>query len=788
MQTQIYYINDSITLTNQLIKFYVEQFWTDVFTPLTNENPNIHLMLMCKLEYDLLIDNSKIKSLGQMRMVNFCDNNAYFEYLTGRLGILSDSYTVTPFNKLMFTFIIRDGLAPEGSHQLLIEPQYECKAHSYNNAIVPVSMNPEDYGQLDGTCKFDAFTRYFVSHKNVTFYIDVYDGYNKVQLKGPTDLTWVDTVVSEDIFKRDIIKNTIYYKNGEIVHRQKILNAQPMKTLSPDEVLTNNQTIMTIDIETYLNEDRVHKPFLIAGFNNNKLFHRFIENSSQEAENNMINNFITDIIRHKNVKYVYAHNFSGFDGTFILKYLINFNTSEYAINEGLKFITEPLIFDGRLISIKFKIKKGNKTRVIWFKDSYLLLPMSLRILTKAFNVLHLKTYLPFVSNYEDILYEGPIPDISKWHGIPQDEYDKIYSEFNNQNWSYKTFSVAYCYNDCKCLFEVLVKFNNLVFKEFKINVHESLTLPSLAMKIFKTHFMPNNKIFKIVGRVEYDIREAYTGGAVDVFIPHNKANRDFNNPARTKLYYYDANSLYPTIMAKFPVPVGKPIVFEGNILEVDPDAYGFFYCRIESPEFLEHPILQRRIKTSEGTRTIAGLGIWAGWIYSDEYHLAIKMGYKIQIIRGYKFEKGYVFKEYIEKMYNLRLKYSKDTPMNLIAKLLMNSLYGKFGMRSEFNKVDIIQNDRQLLNDYLDEHKFTIQDSYEVGGHLILIRKNVSRFLSGDESYSCYGPDVNVAIAAAITAGGRVYMSFAKNNSNFNLYYSDTDSIVIDKPLNDRKK
>ena len=91
-------------------------------------------------------------------------------------------------------------------------------------------------------------------------------------------------------------------------------------------------------------------------------------------------------------------------------------------------------------------------------------------------------------------------------------------------------------------------------------------------------------------------------------------------------------------------------------------------------------------------------------------------------------------------------------------------------MRSEFNKVDIIKNDRQLLNDYLDEHKFTVQDSFEVGGHLILIRKNVSKFLPGDDSYSVYGLDVNVAIAAAITAGGRVYMSFAKNNSNFNLY------------------
>jgi hypothetical protein len=32
--------------------------------------------------------------------------------------------------------------------------------------------------------------------------------------------------------------------------------------------------------------------------------------------------------------------------------------------------------------------------------------------------------------------------------------------------------------------------------------------------------------------------------------------------------------------------------------------------------------------------------------------------------------------------------------MNLIAKLLMNSLYGKFGMKSETTKVEILENNK----------------------------------------------------------------------------------------------
>jgi hypothetical protein len=48
-----------------------------------------------------------------------------------------------------------------------------------------------------------------------------------------------------------------------------------------------------------------------------------------------------------------------------------------------------------------------------------------------------------------------------------------------------------------------------------------------------------------------------------------------------------------------------------------------------------------------------------------------------------------------------------------------------------------------------------------------------------------HGQDINIAIASAITAGARVHMSYFKNNPNINLYYSDTDSAVIDKPLPD---
>jgi DNA polymerase type B, organellar and viral len=74
---------------------------------------------------------------------------------------------------------------------------------------------------------------------------------------------------------------------------------------------------------------------------------------------------------------------------------------------------------------------------------------------------------------------------------------------------------------------------------------------------------------------------------------------------------------------------------------------------------------------------------------------AMKFGYQFEIIKGYEFDKGNIFKDYINKLYNLRLEYPKGDAMNLVAKLLINSLYGKFGMNEELTKVRIIDNNKK---------------------------------------------------------------------------------------------
>jgi hypothetical protein len=296
--------------------------------------------------------------------------------------------------------------------------------------------------------------------------------------------------------------------------------------------------------------------------------------------------------------------------------------------------------------------------------------------------------------------------------------------------------------------------------------------------------MPMFSIYQIHGLTETNIRESYTGGAVDVYIPHNIINNVHNNVEYETLYYYDVNALYPTVMANNLMPIGLPVAFDGDITKVRCPQhfkpFGFFYCEMTSPPYLEHPIIQQRIKTPEGLRTIAGLGTWTGWIFSEEMYNAINFGYQFKIIKGYLFDKANLFNEYVNILYNLRLQYDKTDPMNQSAKLLNNSLYGKFGMKDGTKQIVILRNvsqeDKLKISFMIDSFNKNIIDIIELDGHTMLeINK------PNNDEY--HGTDVNVAVASAITAYARIHMSQFKNNPDYKLYYSDTDSIVTNKPL-----
>jgi hypothetical protein len=730
-------------------------------------------MVLCKVEFN----ESELgyRTLGDLRRVNFDDKQMFIDYLTHRLGALTESYISDPISKITFSYIIRDGLATDNRRLLQDLCNKTTAVHRFNNMNLPITMNPEEYGEilLDNYIQLmgERLHRFIVENGTRIYKIDISNDslINKVRIQGPIDLEWVDTKISDDTFKREIGKSVFYFMGGEKIVRKKLLNAKPFRKLSTDKVLNTN--FITLDIETITLNSKI-TPYLLCAYNGSEFITSYANEllNQKELFSSFINKLLTFFTKGSNTITIYAHNLSGFDGIFLMKHLLSFGK------------VEPLLFNSKLMSIKVKLNiDGYKGKTIVFKDSYLLLPLSLRQLCLAFNISNPKGIFPF--NFTDIFYKGILPKLEYWTGITQNEYELLHREYSELTWSFKEEAIKYCKLDCQSLHEVIVKFNELIFKEFKVNIHQSLTLPSLAMRIYKVHFMPANSIYQIDNEIEQAIRQSYSGGAVDVYIPHNR--KSTLSKQLTKLFYYDVNSLYPTVMANMPMPFGKPVAFEGNIRLVEPDAFGVFYCNITSPALLEHPILQRKIK---GRGTVAALGSWTGWISSVEMDNAMKFGYTFEILKGYEFETGDLFSGYVNKMYSLREEYPKPHAMNLIAKLLLNSLYGKFGMKMERTIVDIfnlnLDADKLALRKLLDTVAESIQDHVELGNNKYLFVRTALSDIMNEDTF--HGSDVNIAIASTITAGARVYMSAFKNNPSYNLYYSDTDSIVIDRQLDEK--
>jgi DNA polymerase type B, organellar and viral len=138
----------------------------------------------------------------------------------------------------------------------------------------------------------------------------------------------------------------------------------------------------------------------------------------------MIKEFVLDIEKVANKHTIYIHNLSSFDSLFILKAL-------YKI-----FITKPLFKDNKIISINLKkiIDKNNKIN-IFFKDSLLLLPISLEKLISAFNIKTNKLPFPYdFFNKDNLNYIGDIPEYVYYSDkLTYKEYSELASNYNNNN-------------------------------------------------------------------------------------------------------------------------------------------------------------------------------------------------------------------------------------------------------------------------------------------------------------------------------------------------------------------
>ena len=454
---------------------------------------------------------------------------------------------------------------------------------------------------------------------------------------------------------------------------------------------------------------------------------------------------------------IYGHNIS-YDLNWIYDNYEMFFRNEWIIekyngNERKRFTKKLISRDGRLYEAKYYN--------LIFKDTFNLFPLSLK---DAGKVVNYEKNIDLRKKFETATKPQEITDID----------------------------IQYCLDDCKITYMILKEINTWVLLH---GGKLKRTIASTSMGILK-RYEPKfeewlNTINKNVGLAELDecFRVSYFGGRTE---NHNVDGKN--------LYYYDINSLYPYVMSNdnFYYPNPKTLFeFNGDINRALSVYEGVATIKIDVPRDLPIPVLPYRVNRIDGVsngKIIYPTGIfWGTWNF-PEIRKAISMGCKIleskNIVCGKRIKSP--FKKYIETLYNERLEKKKNNDKTeCITKLYMNSSYGKFGQSDYENRIitlqeaDEIQKAKEkLINDMVENGDIPKEKGDEI------LAKDVYDIVEYKKDYYVkYKTDskrskVNLlCFASYITSYARVEIYNWYEKCDFNIYYSDTDSLITSKKL-----
>ena len=305
--------------------------------------------------------------------------------------------------------------------------------------------------------------------------------------------------------------------------------------------------------------------------------------------------------------------------------------------------------------------------------------------------------------------------------------------------------IEYCMRDCEIVLKILDTFEEML-RPFKIKLRN--TIAANAKAVWKAIYLKDKGMF-VDEKKDERFRESYFGGRVEVFVKEH---------SNTKLYHYDANSLYPSVMLdKYPNP--DKLKYTNDLDEALRTREGCACITVEAPKNIKYPVLP--VKTD---KLLFPLGIIEKGVYNfPEIRLAISKGYKVLETHWVLSSKPMdsPFKGYVKYFTNLKIQYHKDEKhaLRLLVKLMLNSLYGKFAQR-----VDA-------------EERYT-KDMPDVGVPFQRLGKNSYRLKDvekerGRETVVCWSS------YAASYARCTLYNFFPQTG----LYYCDTDSVFRTTPI-----
>jgi hypothetical protein len=272
-----------------------------------------------------------------------------------------------------------------------------------------------------------------------------------------------------------------------------------------------------------------------------------------------------------------------------------------------------------------------------------------------------------------------------------------------------------------------------------------ITAASLSLYLYRRRFQ-KHLLFKPSERVDKFISEAYAGGRVEVFRPgeHEAIN------------VYDINSLYPSVMRDAEYPVGTPVV----ATKFHPDRIGVYKVKFRQLDRTIPPLLWYK-------NTVNGLEFvyeGEGYFFDPELRLALDHGVEIEVEKGYIWLRSApLFREFVDFYYKMRTE-NKGNALDYICKIMLNSLYGKFGQKE--NKYVLTRLNYAELLDKLDDHTCSVKEyDPKRGLYEVSQPRRINHRI--------------VNLAAQVTSLGRVVLNSEIIANAGRVVYCDTDSVHI---------
>lgn len=371
-----------------------------------------------------------------------------------------------------------------------------------------------------------------------------------------------------------------------------------------------------------------------------------IGNSDNFIYGNNIDDFMKWCLKDKRKNYtIYFHNLK-FDGEFIIYWLFKNGYTYIPDRKDRtdKSFTTLITEMGVFYSIEVYETAGNNPNKVTFLDSLKLLNMS-------------------------------VDNVSKSFSLPIDKLEIDYHKKRDKDHILTDEEIRYIKND--------VTIMSLALEEmFKSDI-DKMTIASSALADYKkTNKYFNKRFPQFDIYIDEFIRDSYKGGFTYLNpLYQNKIIDGYG-------VVLDVNSLYPSIMFNEYLPYGNPIYFKGKHI---PDNIYPLYVQKLSCSFKLKPgkIPTIQIKNSfyfnpveylESSNdeiillTLTNIDLELFLENYNVYDLTYHDGYKFTAIKG-------LFTDYISKWTEVKIKAGKsgNTGKRTIAKLMLNSLYGKFG-------------------------------------------------------------------------------------------------------------